>query len=357
MQIIKRSKIYFIGQKQGVGIHRIRLGNLENRRPFESKGLLDANNSIYQVRSIKNADIIWVRVRPEHTTDNDRNKIEKRIRLHRGNTHIINDISVFDNYDCKDKTFSIWKDENINCPDFFSFTLDDITKDFKKCVNDIQLFIKKYAKVILRTNNETGGNGMYILESKCSKKEIINALTILRIRCSKFATKRSSTRIMCVQFICSDDPDELIDLYRVHIFLGKIISYYAVTSKLDVFHSIDMNIEDRNRFISINEYLCSNILDIEKKILPTAVALGCNIGAVEFLLKNDEPIFIEFNPMWGGNASKFGFGQKELRDYLEKNRSTLEKNIPNIYQFTDYQLYYKSLYEGIHKYCQSHTLS
>jgi hypothetical protein len=82
---------------------------LENRRPFEAIGLLDANNSIYQVRSINNADIIWVRVRPEFTTDSERKKIEKRIHSRRGNTHIINDISVFDNYDCKDTTFSIGK--------------------------------------------------------------------------------------------------------------------------------------------------------------------------------------------------------------------------------------------------------
>ena len=47
-----------------------------------------------------------------------------------------------------------------------------------------------------------------------------------------------------------------------------------------------MNIDDKNKFISINEYLCSKISDMEQKILPTAEALGCNIGAVEFLLKN-----------------------------------------------------------------------
>ena len=77
MTLIYSKNIYFIGQKQGFGIHRIRLGNLENRRPFEAKGLLDANNSIYQVRSINNADIIWVRIRPEFTTDSERKKIEK----------------------------------------------------------------------------------------------------------------------------------------------------------------------------------------------------------------------------------------------------------------------------------------
>ena len=321
---------------------------MENRRPFEAIGLLDANNSIYQVRSINNADIIWVRVRPEFTTDSERIKIEKRIHSRRGNTHIINDISVFDNYDCKDTTFSIWKDNNINCPDFLSFTLDDLARSFDKCINNVQAFIRKHSKVIIRTNNETGGNGMYILESKCSKKEIIDVLTILRIRCKTFIKKRSSTRIMCAQFIDSDNPDELIDLYRVHISHGKIISYYAVTSRLDVFHSIDMNIDDKNKFISINEYLCSNISDMEQKILPTAEALGCNIGAVEFLLKNNEPVFIEFNPMWGGEASKVGFGDKKIQSHLAVNKKELAKHIPNIYSFLDYKAYYKKLFESIH---------
>ena len=232
VRIIKRTKIYFIGQKQGVGIHRIRLGNLENRRPFESNGLLDANKSIYQVRSINNADVIWVRVRPEFTTDNERNKIEKRIRRFRGNTHIINDIAIFDNYDCKDRTFSIWKEQNVNCPNFISFTLNDITKNFNKCVNDTQLFLQNHTKVILRTNNETGGNGMYILESNSSKKEIVDILTLLKVRCSKFMSKRNSTRVMVVQFVSTKGPDGIIDLYRAHIAFGKIISYYAVTLSL-----------------------------------------------------------------------------------------------------------------------------
>ena len=194
---------------------------------------------------------------------------------------------------------------------------------------------------------------MYILESNSSKKEIVDILTLLKVRCSKFMSKRNSTRVMVVQFVSTKGPDGIIDLYRAHIAFGKIISYYAVTSKLDVFHSIDMNFEHRNRFISMNEFLCNKILTIEEQILLSAKVLGCNIGAVEFFLTNDEPIFLEFNPMWGGNASKVGFGPKELRNYLDKNRSTLEKKIPNIYQFTDYQLYYKSLYEGIHEYCQN----
>ena len=251
----------------------------------------------------------------------------------------------------------MWKNQNLTCPNFISFTIDDITKNFNKCIDDIELFIKKYPKIILRTNNETGGNGMHILESNSSKKDIVGALKLLNTRCSKFVRKRSSTRIMAVEYISTHDPDKLIDLYRVHICLGKIISYYAVTSKLNVFHSIDMNCEDLNRFILINENLPSKISKIESKILLSTKVLGCNVGAVEFFLINDEPVFLEFNPMWGGNASKLGFGPKKFRNHLEKNRSSLESRIPNIYQFTDYQLYYKSLYKGIHDYYQNNSTS
>ena len=180
----------------------------------------------------------------------------------------------------------------LNMSNFISFTIDDITKNFNKCIDDIELFIKKYPKIILRTNNETGGNGMHILESNSSKKNIVGVLKLLNTRCSKFFRKRSSTRIMAVEYISTHDPDKLIDLYRVHICLGKIISYYAVTSKLNVFHSIDMNYEDLNRFILINENLPSKISKIESKILLSAKVLGCNVGAVEFFLINDEQFFL-----------------------------------------------------------------
>ena len=58
--------------------------------------------------------------------------------------------------------------------------------EFEKLLILADSFIKKYPKVILRTNNETGGNGMHILESNSSKKDIVGALKLLNTRCSKF---------------------------------------------------------------------------------------------------------------------------------------------------------------------------
>ena len=53
--------------------------------------------------------------------------------------------------------------------------------------------------------------------------------------------------------------------------------------------------------------------------------------------------------MWGGHASINGFGDDQMRSYLNDNRGTLEKRIPNIYNFMDYRPYYKRLYELIHQ--------
>ena len=128
-----------------------------------------------------------------------------------------------------------------------------------------------------------------------------------------------------------------MDLYRVHLLLGNIFSYYAVTAKLDVFHNCDMDENYLKRFIDLNRSI-SKIVDTHKNtIIAASQVLGCNLGAIEFFIRDEKPVFLEFNPMWGGNASKLGFGSKELRNYLENNRDSLENRIPNIYQYTDYQ--------------------
>ena len=66
-------------------------------------------------------------------------------------------------------------------------------------------------------------------------------------------------------------------------------------------------------------------------------------------MKNNEPVFLELNPMWGGHASINGFGDNNMQSFLIDKRRNLENRIPNIYNFMDYRLYYKKLYEHIHE--------
>ena len=133
----KETKIYFIGRKQGVGLRRYRLSHLENRRRFEPEGLKDAKDKIKQTRFIQNADVIWVRVRPEHTKDKQRYLIEERLKNIRGEKPIINDISIFDNYDCKDIAFDLWSNAGVTCPSYIKINAKDGKHNFYQEVENI----------------------------------------------------------------------------------------------------------------------------------------------------------------------------------------------------------------------------
>tara|TARA_B100001559_G_C16453024_1_gene600265 strand:- start:326 stop:1387 length:1062 start_codon:yes stop_codon:yes gene_type:complete len=348
--------IYFIGKKQGVGLRRFRLSKLENRRHLEIEGFQDAFQYIRQVRFIKNADIIWVRARPEHTTDYDRKVIDKHLTKFRGTVPIINDINIFDNYDCKEITFNIWKNKNFQCPDYITLSIDKLKNQFSETVDEVNQFIKKNNKIFLRTNNETAANGMIFLTKYSSQAEIINAIDKLIKRCEKFLPKRSSTRLMCVEYIEPQD-NNIQEIFRVHVLFNKILSFYAVNSKNIVFHNIDMTEYDISNFIKINKKFCSLMPELEKQIIDSVNAIGCKIAAVEFFIKDNKPIMLEINPMWGGHASQHGFGNKMFQKYLKDNKNKLKKDIPNVYWFMKKRLYYKKLYKSISSHCINTTIS
>ena len=131
------------------------------------------------------------------------------------------------------------------------------------------------------------------------------------------------------------------------MLFGKVLSFYTVTSPLDIFHNINMSDTDIDRFIELNHDLCKKMSKLENKVLDAAKALDSNLGAVEFFLQDDKPIFLELNPMWGGHASKFGFGNNKMQNYLRENRDQLIKLIPNIYDFMNRRIYYKNLLANI----------
>ena len=58
---------------------------------------------------------------------------------------------------------------------------------------------------------------------------------------------------MGTEFIQSNKNSDYQDLYRVHTLFGNILSFYAVTSKREIFHNVDMDERDMNRFIDLNE--------------------------------------------------------------------------------------------------------
>ena len=318
----------------------------------ETQGLKAAHDSLVQTRFISFADSIWVRIRPEFTTDKEVERIDRRLKPYRNSKTIINDVAFFHNYDSKDRTFELWHSKGISCPEFLSLSLSEAENNIDDTISKIKKFVDKHGKVFMRTNNETAANGMFLLDKKSSVEFMVEKTQGLVHRCKTFINKRKNTRIVLVEFIKPDNKDGNIDLYRVHLLLGNILSYYAVTAKLDIFHNCDMDERDLDRFINLNRSISKIVEKHKNTILEAAEVLGCNLGAIEFFVKDGSPIFLEFNPMWGGQASKVGFGNVQIQDYLDENRKDLIEQIPNIYSFLDYKNYYKTLFKSIHNYCK-----
>ena len=157
------------------------------------------------------------------------------------------------------------------------------------------------------------------------------------------------SKFMCVEYINIDSENNYNEVYRVHILFDKVLSYYIATSKKKQFHQADMGMDDLDRFIEVNCKFQKILPKIKQKLISAVKYLGNNIGAIEFFLINNEPCFIELNPMWGGAAGRGGFGNNEMKEYINSNKSKLYSEIPNIYNWLDYKNYYKNMYEIINQ--------
>ena len=85
------ASIHFIGRRQGIIPYSNTNWFLENSRNQELAGIRNIPN-IKIVNSKKKADIIFVRNKPESTTDQQVQKINSVIKAHRKDKLVINDI-------------------------------------------------------------------------------------------------------------------------------------------------------------------------------------------------------------------------------------------------------------------------
>ena len=210
----------------------------------------------------------------------------------------------------------------------------------------INKFFEKHKKILIRTNNETGSNGLHIIKNK---EEIPNIISILKNRVNNLSSKRKDTKLMCVEYIENKSLNSSNNLYRVHILFNRILSNYVTTSTRDEFHNADMTIDDLETFILENRKFQDILPNIQDDLIKAVKLLGCNIGAIEFFLVDGKPCFLELNPIWGGHASRNGFGNEEVMSYLNKNKENLLNKIPNIFKWLDYRTYYADMYSLIKK--------
>ena len=75
--------------------------------------------------------------------------------------------------------------------------------------------------------------------------------------------------------------------------------------------------------------------------------LGHNIGAVDFLLRDDVPVLLEVNPIWGSVPGPYAFGNASFERRVEETESFWTRALPNIVENLDVVAFYRRLYELI----------
>ena len=142
---MEKNKLYFLGRKQGYSIHKFIPSKVENRRRDEINGLNEVNN-LERTHFINKANILFFRNKPEKTTDLQVKLLSKRISKIDSKL-IINNIKSFYNYDSKDRSFKIWKENNLLCPDYIAFSNEEINNDTNTTIDRLYDFYKNSLEI------------------------------------------------------------------------------------------------------------------------------------------------------------------------------------------------------------------
>ena len=342
----EKTSIFFIGRRQGIYPFTNTKWYLENARNQEVNGL-NSVSKIKIVNSLDKADIIFIRNKPESTSDKQVNKIESKIKNYRENKLIINDVSFFDKVDNKDITFKLWKEDKINCPDYCVLNPNNIEESVEQITN---MLLKKES-ILLRINNRTGGTAMKKIDSHFNKDDVSLILKKLSLDVINYRFTREKTNLIAVEHIKNGNGG-YTHAFRAHILNNEIISYYVAISRSLVVSMTKLKPDDLKEFVRVNKKFIELLNDelFKKKILK-AMNTITNMGAVDFLLVGDEPIFLEINPMWKGNFFEKNYGNNKILLDWFNNKPELEKDIPNVFKFKYPKTYWGKFYLSLVNNC------
>lgn len=312
---------------------------LERARLNEQQALIE-NKALTIVDNPQQADFVQIRLNPEQTSRSTLKKIRYLLNRIPTNVRIFNHPDTFHLCAEKHLTYQAWQDAELNTLkyDIWSFWIPA-----KEQIKKIRLFMQG-SPAYFRTHNEDSGKGIIYLTGQETDEQLKTIIYRLRWRCITNRVSRS-------QALITAEVDNRINhcgqVFRVHWVNGKIIGGYALVGKDKIIHASDVRFEDLNEFVAANKVLYQWMhdpywLSLWTKAMKT---LSLDFGALEFFCVNNQPVFLEANPMWGGHHR---FGNAELTEWLKNSTSEeLKTQIPNIFQWLDsngfYQKYWRAL--------------
>jgi D-alanine-D-alanine ligase-like ATP-grasp enzyme len=270
--------------------------------------------------------------------------------------YITNSAEGFINVQNKECAFQKWKDNGINCPDFFVY------KDKKDFFKQQEKHNISYP-FLIRINNGVSGRGTYAVRSE---KDLEEALTSLDRDFLSITPKINTTKL-CIKLINSV-KDNVNSSFRIHVAGDRVISGYARVVDGDDWLAITagkFKSEHINNFVRYNE-LCENIINnYEKEICKAVQVLDLNHQGVDVIIDNDtnELCFLEVQPTYAsGYSSDYPHPQPYkppywnpydpfLVQFLHQNRQELSKTLPRYYyNWLDKKNHFDLVYKSIKEY-------
>ena len=111
-------KIFFIGRKSGIIAYNNypwKWHQIENRRQREEKAF-EQVESLVRTYDLEEADILYVRNRPERTGKRVYRRILRKLDRYREGRYVVNDPRAFPTYQCKDAAFECWQAAGLDTP-------------------------------------------------------------------------------------------------------------------------------------------------------------------------------------------------------------------------------------------------
>ena len=197
--------------------------------------------------------------------------------------YITNSAKGFINVQCKEEAFKVWKENDINCPDFFTY------KDEKDYYTQQEKTPIKLP-FLLRVNNSVNGYNSYAVYEEKDIQPTLKKLDQEYIKYTQNNSRIKTTK-MCIKLLNTSDKEKNINSsFRIHAAGDKVISGYArVVDSTDWCAITSGKFKSKNidSFIEKN-ITCQYIMDnFEAEICKAIKVLGLNHQGIDVIVDND----------------------------------------------------------------------
>ena len=271
--------------------------------------------------------------------------------------YITNSAQGFEYVQSKEKAFQVWKDNNIYCPDFFSFkNKNNFYEEFEKSNMEFPF--------LLRLNNSVSGKFTYLIKKESELEKALYDLDRDYVVYTS-SNSRIDTKKICVKLINSVDKERKVNSsFRIHVAGNKVISGYGRVVDENDWLAITagkFKSEHIDNFVHYNTFCEEIMTKYEEELIKAVKVLKLNHQGIDVIydFDTDNLCFLEVQPTYSSGYPN-GMGSyrppyynpydSTLVNFLQQNENELSKLFPRYYSnWLDKQNHFDLVYKTLKK--------